>query len=192
VISHGWRWENHNLLTREEEREHIRRAIVSITETTGERPLGWYCKYGPSVHTRELVAEEGGFLYDSDAYNDDLPYWTMVGSKKHLVIPYSLQTNDGKFNWDAFGSPLDFEKHLKANFDCLYREGQTHPKMMSIGLHLRLSGHPARAHALHKFIAYAKSFPGVWFARRIDIANHWIEHHQDTLLPRVTYPRITA
>jgi peptidoglycan/xylan/chitin deacetylase (PgdA/CDA1 family) len=192
VISHGWRWENHNLLTMEEEREHIRRAIVSITETTGERPLGWYCKYGPSVHTRELVAEEGGFLYDSDAYNDDLPYWTMVGSKKHLVIPYSLQTNDGKFNWDAFGSPLDFEKHLKANFDCLYREGQTHPKMMSIGLHLRLSGHPARAHALHKFIAYAKSFPGVWFARRIDIANHWIEHHQDTLLPRVTYPRITA
>ena len=100
------------------------------------------------MHTRELVVEEGGFLYDCDAYNDDLPYWTMVGPKKHLVIPYSLATNDGKFNWGAFGSPADFEKYLKANFDRLYKEGATHPKMMSIGLHMRLVGHPGRAQAL--------------------------------------------
>jgi len=190
VMSHGWRWEDVSLLTKEEERDHIKRAIDSIAETTGERPLGWYCRYGPSVHTRELVVEEGGFVYDSDAYNDDLPYWTMVGSKKHLVIPYSLANNDGKFNSGAFGSPVHFENHLKANFDWLYKEGQTHPKMMSIGLHMRLTGHPGRAQGLYKFIEYAKSHPGVWFARRIDIANHWIKNHQDTLLPIATYPRL--
>jgi allantoinase len=101
----------------------------------------------------------------------------MVGDKKHLVIPYSLATNDGKFNWGAFGSPVDFEKYLKANFDRLYKEGRTHPKMMSIGLHMRLVGHPGRAQALANFIAYAKTFPDVWFARRIDIARHWMAHH---------------
>jgi peptidoglycan/xylan/chitin deacetylase (PgdA/CDA1 family) len=177
VMSHGYRWEDVSLLTREQEREHIRLAVASIAETTGERPLGWYCRYGPSVHTRELVVEEGGFLFDCDAYNDDLPYWTMVGDKKHLVIPYSLATNDGKFNWGAFGSPADFENYLKANFDQLYKEGLTHPKMMSIGLHMRLTGHPGRAQALANFIAYAKSHPDVWFARRIDIARHWMAHH---------------
>ena len=190
VMSHGWRWEDHTLLTRAEERDHIRRAINSIAETTGERPLGWYCRYGPSVNTRELVVEEGGFVYDSDAYNDDLPYFTMVGETKHLVVPYSLANNDGKFNWGAFGSPVHFENHLKANFDWLYKEGETHPKMMNIGLHMRIVGHPGRAQALYKFIEYAKSFPGVWFARRIDIANHWIANHQDTLLPRKVYPRL--
>ena len=190
VMSHGWRWEDHTLLTRAEERDHIRRAIDSIAETTGERPLGWYCRHGPSVNTRELVVEEGGFVYDSDAYNDDLPYFTMVGETKHLIIPYSLANNDGKFNWGAFGSPVHFENHLKASFDWLYKEGETHPKMMNIGLHMRIVGHPGRAQALYKFIEYAKSFPGVWFARRIDIANHWIANHQDTLLPRKVYPRL--
>jgi len=155
----------------------IRRAVASITETTGERPLGWYCRYGPSVNTRELVVEEGGFLYDCDAYNDDLPYWTRVGDKRHLVIPYSLANNDGKFTFGAFGSPADFENYLKANFDQLYKEGATHPKMMSVGLHMRIVGHPGPAQALANFIEYAKSFPNVWFARRIDIARHWIDHH---------------
>jgi peptidoglycan/xylan/chitin deacetylase (PgdA/CDA1 family) len=177
VCSHGWRWVKHYELSEAEEREHIRKAVESMKKTVGERPLGWYCRYGPSVHTRELVVEEGGFLFDCDAYNDDLPYWTMVGDKKHLVIPYSLATNDGKFNWGAFGSPADFEKYLKANFDQLYKEGLTHPKMMSIGLHMRLTGHPGRAQALANFIAYAKSHPDVWFARRIDIARHWMAHH---------------
>ena len=143
----------------------------------GQRPLGWYCRGRPSVNTRELVVEEGGFLYDSDAYNDDLPYWTEVHGKPHLIIPYSLVNNDGGFGTGAFGSPDSFEEHLRYTFDQLYKEGATHPKMMNIGLHMRVVGQPARAQALYNFIEYAKSFPGVWFARRIDIANHWIEHH---------------
>ena len=177
VVSHGYRWEDVTLLTREQEREHIRLAVKSIEETTGERPLGWYCRYGPSVHTRELVVEEGGFVYDSDAYNDDLPYWTTVNGKKHLVIPYSLVNNDSRFGSGHFGPPEDFEEHLRYTFDRLYKEGATHPKMMSIGLHMRIAGHPARSEAVSKFIAYAKSFPGVWFAKRIDIARHWQENH---------------
>jgi allantoinase len=177
VVSHGWRWEDVTLLTREQEREHIRLAVKSITETTGERPSGWYCRYGPSVHTRELVVEEGGFVYDSDAYNDDLPYWTMVNGKKHLVIPYSLVNNDSRFAQAQFGPPEDFEEHLRYTFDRLYKEGARFPKMMSIGLHMRVAGHPARAKAVYDFIKYAKSFPDVWFARRIEIANHWREHH---------------
>lgn len=183
VMSHGWRWEDVTLLSREEERDHIRWAIDSITETTGERPVGWYCRYGPSVHTRELLVEEGGFLFDSDAYNDDLPYWVMVGDRKHLVVPYSLAINDIKFDWGFFGSPAEFEKHLKMNFDRLYKEGETRPRMMSIGLHMRIAGHPGRAQALSNFIEYAKSFPDVWFAKRIDIANHWVANHPDTVLP---------
>jgi allantoinase len=177
VMCHGYRWENVALLTREQEREHIRLAVESITRTTGERPLGWYCRYGPSVHTRELVVEEGGFVYDSDAYNDDLPYWTQVNGAEHLVIPYSLVNNDGGFG-RGFRSPDDFEDHLRYTFDRLYHEGATHPKMMNIGLHMRMVGHPGRALALSNFIGYAKSFPDVWFARRIDIANHWIGYHR--------------
>jgi peptidoglycan/xylan/chitin deacetylase (PgdA/CDA1 family) len=177
VVCHGYRWEDVTLLTREQEREHIRLAVASIAETTGERPLGWYCRYGPSVNTRELVVEEGGFVYDSDAYNDDLPYWTMVGGTKHLVIPYSLVNNDSRFASGHFGSPDSFEEHLRYTFDRLYQEGATRPKMMSIGLHMRVAGHPARAQGLYKFIEYAKSFPDVWFAPRIEIAKHWQEHH---------------
>ena len=177
VMSHGWRWEDVALLTREQEREHIRLAVESIKETTGERPLGWYCRGRPSVNTRELVVEEGGFLYDSDAYNDDLPYWEMVGDKKQLVIPYSLVNNDGGFGRGAFGPPNEFEEHLRYTFDRLYKEGATRPKMMNIGLHMRVVGHPARSKALYDFIKYAKSHEGVWFAKRIDVARHWMEHH---------------
>ncbi|WP_108259090.1 allantoinase PuuE [Mangrovicoccus ximenensis] len=177
MMCHGWRWEDVALLSREEEREHIRLAVASLTETTGARPLGWYCRARPSVHTRELVAEEGGFLYDSDAYNDDLPYWTEVHGKPHLVVPYSLVNNDGGFGNGAFGSPESFAEHLRYTFDQLYEEGATQPRMMNVGLHMRVVGQPARAQALHDFIAYAKSFPGVWFARRIDIARHWMAHH---------------
>lgn len=177
VISHGWRWEDVALLSRDQEREHIRLAIKAIEETTGERPLGWYCRGRPSTNTRDLVVEEGGFLYDSDAYNDDLPYWETVGGKKHLVIPYSLVNNDGRFGQGAFGTPDAFEEHLRYTFDRLYQEGATSPKMMNIGLHMRVVGHPGRAQALYNFIAYAKSHPNVWFARRIEVARHWMEHH---------------
>jgi allantoinase len=177
VMSHGWRWEDVALLTREQEREHIRLAVESIKETTGERPLGWYCRGRPSVNTRELVVEEGGFLYDSDSYNDDLPYWEMVGDKKQLIIPYSLINNDSGFGRGAFGPPNEFEEHLRYTFDRLYKEGATSPKMMNIGLHMRVVGHPGRAKALHDFIKYAKSHEGVWFAKRIEVARHWMEHH---------------
>ena len=172
VCSHGYRWEDVTLLTREEEREHIRMAVDSITKTTGERPLGWYCRYGPSVNTRELIVEEGGFVYDSDAYNDDLPYWTVVNGTKHLVVPYTLDTNDFKFTRAGYAAQ-EFTEYLTYAFDRLYKEGKDAPKMMSIGLHLRLAGTPARAEAFDRFLHYVRSHADVWFARRIDIARWW-------------------
>ena len=177
VCCHGWRWIKHYLLTEEEEREHIRKAIASLEKTLGSRPLGWYCRYGPSVNTRRLVVEEGGFLYDSDAYDDELPYWTAVGGRPHLVIPYSLVNNDGKFANGVFGSSNDYFEWHKDAFDMLYREGRTHPKMMSVGLHMRVIGHPARAVGLERFLDYVMKFDDVWIARRIDIARHWIKTH---------------
>ncbi len=119
-----------------------------MQKTVGERPLGWYCRYGPSVNTRRLVVEEGGFLYDSDAYNDELPYWVRVGNKAHLVVPYSLTANDSKFGAGGFFTASDYFTFVKDGFDMLYREGRTQPKMMSLGLHLRLIGHPSRADGL--------------------------------------------
>lgn len=177
VCSHGYRWEDPNLLTRQVELERMRLAIESIETTTGQRPRGWFCRYGPSVNTRELLVEVGGFTYDSDAYNDDLPYWVQVSGTKHLVVPYTMDANDMKFGRGYFGPPSDFEEHLKYTFDRLYKEGETNPKMMSIGLHMRLAGRPARAEAVDRFITYAKSFPGVWFARRIDIADWWKDRY---------------
>jgi len=175
--SHGWRWEEVYNLSREEEADHIRRAIASIRETCGVRPEGWYCRYGPSVNTRELLVEEGGFVYDSDAYNDDLPYHTQVNGKQHLVLPYSFTYNDGKFGLlPSYGSPADFLDNLKRGFDYLWEEGATNPKMMSIGLHPRLIGQASRAQVLDDFIDYAQQKGDVWFARRIDIANWWNQH----------------
>lgn len=175
---HGWRWEEVWRLSRAEEMEHIRMAIESIRATTGMRPEGWYCRYGPSVNTRELLIEEGGFTYDSDAYNDDLPYHVDVKGKQHLVVPYSFTYNDGKFGLlPGYGSPSDFVDTLKRGFDQLYAEGATHPKMMSIGLHPRLIGQATRISALREFIEYAQSKDKVWFARRIDIARWWQANH---------------
>lgn len=176
VMSHGYRWEDHQLMDEAYERERIRLAVESIERTTGERPLGWYCRYGPSVNTRDLVVEEGGFLYDSDHYGDDLPFWTDVDGERHLVIPYTLVNNDGLFGAAANGEA--FEEHLRYTFDQLYQEGETGPKLMNVGLHMRLVGQPGRAKGLSDFIAYAKSFPDVWFARRVDIAQHWVANHQ--------------
>lgn len=179
VCSHGWRWEEVFRLTREEERDHIKRAVESIEKTCGSRPVGWYCRYGPSVNTRELVVEEGGFMYDSDAYNDDLPYFTEVNEKKHLVIPYSLTLNDTKFVLpQGFGSPTGFYDYLKRALDYLWDEGETYPRIMNIGLHPRLIGQPSRISALKEFILYAQQKEKVWFARRLDIANHWLKNHK--------------
>jgi putative urate catabolism protein len=178
VCCHGWRWVRHWLLDEAEEREHIARAVASLERSTGRRPLGWYCRTGPSVNTRRLVVEEGGFLYDSDAYNDELPYWVRVGDKPHLVIPYANDTNDVKFtNPAGFGSGADFFTYLKDAFDLLYAEGADCPGMMSVGLHLRIAGRPGRAAALARFLDYVGSHDKVWICQRGEIAAHWIARH---------------
>ena len=175
VCSHGYRWEEVFRLSREEERDHIRRAVESFERTTGRRPVGWYCRFGPSVHTRALLVEEGGFLYDSDAYNDDLPYFVEVGGKRHLVVPYTPDANDFRF-WTTpgFVTAEHFYQYLRDGFDTLYAEAAACPKMMSIGLHARMIGRPGRLPALRRFIAHAQAHEGVWFATREEIARHWL------------------
>ena len=178
ICCHGWRWVEHFKLSEAEEREQIARAVASIAALTGQRPLGWYCRYGPSEHTRRLLVEEGGFLYDSDAYNDELPYWVAEGGRPHLVVPYTMDANDGKFSAPAgFTTGEDFFNYLKATFDQLYAEGASAPRTMSVGLHARISGRPARAHGLARFLDYAMGHDKVWFCRRLDIANHWRAEH---------------
>lgn len=173
VCAHGWRWEKPSYLTRAQEAERIGWAVESLRRTCGEAPLGWYCRYGPSVNTRELVVENGGFLYDSDSYNDDLPFFTEVSGTQHLVVPYSQLINDGKFiRGTGHGSPEDFVSYARANLDYLVKEDR--PAVMSVGLHPRIMGHPARAWALEQFIEYAQQQPDVWITRRIDIAREWL------------------
>ena len=177
ICCHGWRWIEHFKLTEAEEREHIRLAIDSLKRVMGERPLGWYCRYGSGVNTRRLLMEEGGFLYDSDAYNDELPYYVLAEGRPQLVVPYTLTNNDTKFAAGAFGTGEDFFTYLRESFDVLYEEGRTAPKMMNVGMHLRLLGHPGRASGLMRFLDYISSKPDVWVARRIEIARHWLEEH---------------
>lgn len=170
VVGHGYRWSNHFEMTRDDEREAIRLAVASIERTTGARPLGWYCRE-MSVNTRELVVEEGGFLYDSDTYNDDLPYWTTVHGKAHLVVPYTLVVNDVRYVvGTGYGSPDHFFETAKACFDRLRDDGDDVSRMMSIGLHPRITGNPARSDGLARFIDYAQSTGDAWFAKRIDVA----------------------
>ena len=180
VMGHGNRWEEYYKMDKDSERDAIREAVESIRRTTGERPLGWYTRYGPSVNTRELVVEEGGFVYDCNAYNDDLPYYTQVQGKPWLVVPYSLEVNDSKFWRGDLITPGHFFENAKACFDVLYEEGATHPKMMSMGLHCRIIGKPSRSQGLAQFLKYASEKEGVWFARRIDIARWWKEHYPPT------------
>jgi allantoinase len=176
VCSHGWRWVKHYEMSEEEERSQIVRAVASLEKTTGQRPLGWYCRYGPSTNTRRLVVEHGGFLYDSDYYGDELPFWKTVGGKGHLVVPYSLTNNDGKYaGW--MGTSDQWFSFVRDAFDMLYKEGTENPKMMSVGLHPRLIGHPARAAGLERFLEYVQAREGVWITRRVDIARHWILTH---------------
>lgn len=175
AAAHGYRWSNGFEMTRDEEREAIKRAVASIEATTGSRPLGWYSRE-MSVNTRELVVEEGGFVYDSECYSDDLPYWTRVNGKAHLVVPYSLVVNDARFVLaQGYGSPEHFLEYAKATLDRLRDDGDDCARMMSIGLHPRFSGNPARADALARFIEYGQEFGDVWFARRIDIAERFRE-----------------
>jgi allantoinase len=173
VCCHGYRWERHQLLDEAEERERIAAAVGSLRRTVGRRPLGWYCRYGPSTATRRLLVEEGGFVYDSDAYNDELPYWLKVSGKPHLIVPYSLTTNDVKFVRGGVTTGREFFDFLRAAFDLLLREGATAPKMMSVGLHSRVIGHPARAGGLEQFLDHVAKTRDVWICRREEIANHW-------------------
>ncbi len=176
IMSHGYRWEEVFRLTEEQEREHIRLAIESFERTCGKRPIGWYCRYGPSVNTRRLLMEEGGFLYDSDAYNDDSPYFVDVGGKRQLVLPYTPDVNDFRFwNSPGFVQAEDFQKYIRESFDTLYEEAANCPRMMSIGLHPRIIGRPGRVRGLRGFIDYAKTLPDVWFATREEIARAWLE-----------------
>jgi putative urate catabolism protein len=176
VCSHGWRWIKHYELNEAEEREHIRKAIAATEKMIGERPLGWYCRYGPGVNTRRLLVEEGGFLYDSDYYGDELPFWVTVDGKPQLVVPYSLTNNDGKY-MTGIGTSEQWFSFVRDAFDMLYREGKTQPKMMSVGMHMRLIGHPARAVGLERLLDYMQKHSGVWIAKRVEIARHWIKAH---------------
>ncbi|WP_043336631.1 allantoinase PuuE [Belnapia moabensis] len=177
VCSHGWRWVKHFELTEAEERDHIARAVASIERTTGEKPAGWYCRYGPSVNTRRLVVEHGGFLYDSDYYGEELPFWLTVEGKPQLVVPYSLTNNDGKYSgW--MGTSDQWFSYIRDAFDMLLAEGRAgRPKMMSVGLHQRLIGHPARAMGLQRVLDHMLREKDVWITRRLDIARHWLATH---------------
>ena len=177
VCGHGWRWVEHFRLSEDEERDHIARAVASLKETVGERPLGWYCRYAPSVNTRRLLVEEGGFFYDSDAYNDELPYWTEVEGTPHLVVPYSLTNNDTQFKRGNMAQGDDFFGLIKGAVDMLRDEGAETPKMMSVGLHCRLIGHPSRAAGLARLLDYIQGFDDIWVTHRVDIARHWRQRH---------------
>ena len=177
IASHGLRWINYHGMPIEQEREHMRRAIEIQQQITGARPLGWYTGR-TSGSTRQLVAEEGGFLYDADDYSDDLPFWSRLVSKPQLVVPYTLDCNDMRFATpQGFNSGDQFFTYLKDAFDALYAEGETAPKMMSVGLHCRIVGKPGRIKSLARFIDYVRGHERVWLARRADIARHWIREH---------------
>lgn len=173
ICSHGYRWINYQEVPETVEREHMQRAIEVIKKLTGERPLGWYTGR-TSPNTRRLVVEEGGFLYDADDYSDDLPFWDETHGKPQLVVPYTLDANDMRFATpQGFNTAEHFYSYLKDAFDALYAEGETAPKMMSVGLHCRLAGRPGRIRALERFLQYIKNHDRVWVCRRIDIARHW-------------------
>ncbi|MEO8889986.1 MAG: allantoinase PuuE [Coleofasciculaceae cyanobacterium] len=178
IATHGYRWIDYKYFSAIAEREHLQLAIAIHTQITGSRPLGCYIGR-TSQHSRQLIMEEGGFLYDSDSYSDDLPYWVYDYNQPHLVIPYTLDNNDMRFaTAQGFNCGDQFFAYLKDTFDLLYAEGETAPKMMSIGLHCRLVGRPGRAAALARFLDYIQQHEKVWLCRRIDIAKHWHEHHQ--------------
>ena len=173
IASHGYRWIDYRHVSEDVERAHIESAVRAHETHLGERPLGFY-QGRTGDNTRRLCVEEGGFLYDADAYNDDLPFYDQVNGKPHLVVPYTLDTNDMRFaSAQGFNSGTQFFDYLKDAFDVLYAEGETHPKMLSIGLHCRLAGRPARAAALRRFIDYIQGHDRVWCPRRLDIARHW-------------------
>jgi putative urate catabolism protein len=176
IASHGWRWISYQDVPPDVEREHMQKAIDIHTRATGERPLGWYTGR-TSPNTRQLVVENGGFVYDADDYNDDLPWYDTRYGKPQLIVPYTLDANDMRFaTAQGFNSGDQFYTYLKDTFDTLYAEGKTTPRMMSVGLHCRLIGRPGRIASLERFLKYVRRKSKVWHARRIDIARHWLAH----------------
>jgi len=182
IACHGLRWIHYQQVDEAVEREHMQQALDILLQLTGKRPQGWYTGRD-SPNTRRLVVEQGGLLYDSDYYGDDLPLWTQVETgngerKSHLVVPYTLDVNDMRFaTAQGFNSGEQFFQYLKDSFDVLYAEGEHTPKMMSVGLHCRLVGRPGRFRALQRFLDYVQQQERVWICRRIDIAQHWIARH---------------
>jgi putative urate catabolism protein len=177
VACHGWRWISYQTLDEAIEREHVHRAAQTIERMTGSAPVGWYTGRD-SPNTRRLVVEHGGFLYDSDSYADDLPYWVDVGGKRHLVVPYTLDANDMRFGMaQGFNCADQFFAYLRDTFDVLYAEGAERPKMMSVGLHCRLVGRPGRFVALQRFLDHVERHDRVWICRRDAIARHWYARH---------------
>ena len=178
ICAHGLRWIDYQYIDEKTEREHIKDCIALLTEHLGRRPLGWYTGRN-SPNTRRLVMEEGGFLYDSDTYDDDLPYWNeeSKSDNRHLIIPYTLDVNDMRFaSPQGFNSGDQFFNYLKDTFDALYLEGESHPKMMSVGMHARILGRPGRIMAMRRFLEYVKTFDDVWLCTRKEIADHWYEN----------------
>ena len=177
VACHGWRWIDYQTISKTTEKKHMQLAIKTIKRIFGKRPSGWYTGRC-SPNTNNLIMEDGGFLYHSDSYSDDLPYWERNGKKKQLVIPYTLDNNDMRFSTNqGFNSGEQFYTYLKDSFDTLYDEGNYAPKMMSVGLHCRLIGRPGRIQSLKKFIDYVLKHDDVWICKRIDIAKHWIKNY---------------
>jgi OHCU decarboxylase len=177
MATHGLKWINYKDFSKQQEKEHIDLAIKQHEETCGERPLGLY-QGRTSEHTIDIGCDDGGFLYLADSYADDLPYWIDGSKGKQLIVPYTLDANDMRFATNqGFNTGEQFYTYLKDSFDCLYEEGATAPKMLSIGLHLRLVGRPGRFQALKKFVEYVASHPDVWVATRLDIAKHWVKSH---------------
>ncbi|WP_416653362.1 allantoinase PuuE [Candidatus Pseudothioglobus sp. Uisw_086] len=178
ICAHGFRWIDYQFVDEKTEREHIKDCISVLTEYLGKRPEGWYTGRN-STNTRRLIVEEGGFLYDSDTYDDDLPYWSneFGAEKKHLIIPYTLDVNDMRFaSPQGFNSGDQFFNYLKDTFDALYLEGEASPKMMSVGMHARILGRPGRIMAMRRFLEYVKTFDNVWLCSRREIADHWYKN----------------
>lgn len=182
IACHGYRWIHYQSVPEDVERDHMQRCVEIVRSLVGEHPHGWYTGRD-SPNTRRLVADEGGFLYDSDYYGDDLPFWMEVTKTSgdvspHLVIPYTLDVNDMRFATpQGFNTGKHFFTYLKDTFDVLYAEGEIAPRMMSVGLHCRISGHPGRFVALQRFLDYVQSHDRVWVCRRVDIARHWAKQH---------------
>lgn len=177
IVSHGWRWLDYHRVSEKEEREHIRLAFEGIKVLTGSSPVGWF-NGRPSINTRRLVIEHGGFLYDRDYLGDELPFWLRYGATNHLVIPFSFETNDNRFDQNkGFSTADDFATYLNDCFNLLYEEGSESPKLMTVSLHDRLIGRPAKAAGLVKFLDHARKHDRVWFCTGRDIVEHWYRTH---------------